>query len=253
MATGTDSRENAEAKVMSRACMLVVAGIVACAGGCSDNSRAVEQAPPPPSPPPLKVPVEMTVAQRTITPVPNSNLALLLTIDDITGGQVMASLSAEGVEICPRVSLAEGESAPFRLGDHEYVLVLNNLDNSLMGEDYATFIIDKAAEPASAAAPLSEKEKIELLILAVAQLKNAVFIRNGSEHTLADAVDHMRMKWKAAGEQITTARQFIEGAASKSSVSGEPYEIRFADGRTVTAGEFFRTELERIEGSADAR
>ena len=46
------------------------------------------------------------------------------------------------------------------------------------------------------AAPLSEPQKIEALITSVEQLKGAVFIRNGSEYSGAQAAHHLRMKWE---------------------------------------------------------
>jgi hypothetical protein len=216
-------------------------GVIAALAGCRKSLRAEEPAPPPA----LQVPIELTVAQRTTTLVPQSgDSALLLTIDDITSGQVMASLSAAGAILCPPMSLREGASTTFSLHDRPYSLTLTGLENALMGEDHATFVIDTGV-----GAALSETAKIEHLIQSVASLKNAVFIRNGREHTVEEAVDHMRMKWEAAGGQITTARGFIEGAASRSSMSGRAYEIRYADGTTVTAREYLYQRLERVESN----
>jgi hypothetical protein len=49
------------------------------------------------------------------------------------------------------------------------------------------------------------------------------------------------------GEHVETAAQFIEQIASRSSTSGEPYLIRFTDGRTVAAARFLGDELERMD------
>lgn len=94
---------------------------------------------------------------------------------------------------------------------------------------------------------LSEKEKIERLIKGVEQAKDLKFIRNGTEHTAAEAGEHMRRKLKAAGDRVTTAEIFIEKVASKSESSGKPYEIKTADGKTVKAGEYLRARLAEIE------
>jgi hypothetical protein len=49
------------------------------------------------------------------------------------------------------------------------------------------------------------------------------------------------------GEHVTTARQFIDEIASRSSTSGQPYLIRFADGRSVSAAQFLGDELQRMD------
>ena len=71
--------------------------------------------------------------------------------------------------------------------------------------------------------------------------------RNGTEYDGKAAAEHMRTKWKAAGSKIKTARDFIRLAASKSSVSGKPYLIRFTDGRKVESEKFLTERLEKLE------
>lgn len=91
-----------------------------------------------------------------------------------------------------------------------------------------------------------EAEKIQYLISSVEVLKGAKFIRNGKAYEARMAGDHLRLKLKAAGDQIKTAEDFIRLCASKSSVSGEPYLIRFSDGSTVKAEVFFRNRLKEF-------
>ncbi len=93
----------------------------------------------------------------------------------------------------------------------------------------------------------SERDKIERLIDAIAALENATFVRNEKEHSAREAADHLRRKLRRAGDRITTARQFIERIASRSSTSGEVYRIRFSGGREVESGEFLLTELRKLE------
>jgi hypothetical protein len=85
------------------------------------------------------------------------------------------------------------------------------------------------------------------LINIVDNLKDATFIRNGTEHDCHAAAKHMRDKWNYGKKQIHTALEFIDKAASKSSVSGKPYTIRFKDGREVESGVFLMDELKKIE------
>jgi hypothetical protein len=96
--------------------------------------------------------------------------------------------------------------------------------------------------------PLGEDEKIKALIETVRTLKDATFIRNGDEYDCKAAAQHMERKWKAGRKEIKTARDFIELAASKSSRSGEPYRIRFKDGKEQNSGAFLTAELDRLEG-----
>jgi hypothetical protein len=98
----------------------------------------------------------------------------------------------------------------------------------------------------SAASALTEDQKIEKLIQTVGDVKDAVFIRNGTEHTPAQAAQHMRNKWERAKDQVKTAEEFIDKLASKSSTSGKPYLIRFKDGRELESGTFLREELKKL-------
>ena len=95
--------------------------------------------------------------------------------------------------------------------------------------------------------PLSEQIKIQSLIASVEQLPGAVFIRNGTEYDGHKAADHLRLKLKYAGKRVQTADQFITNLATGSSMSGKPYQIRFADGHTVDSAVYFREQLRRIE------
>ena len=99
------------------------------------------------------------------------------------------------------------------------------------------------------AAPLTEQQKIDALIHSVETLPGAQFIRNGSVHDGKAAVEHLQMKRRYAGNRIKTANDFIECCASRSSMSGRPYQIRFANGKTEDAAVFFRAELKAIEAA----
>ena len=90
---------------------------------------------------------------------------------------------------------------------------------------------------------ISEAAKIQYLIASVEALEGAKFIRNGREYDTRAASDHLRLKLKVAGGKVKTAEDFITLCASKSSVTGEPYLMRFADGTTVKSEVFFRNKL----------
>ena len=101
--------------------------------------------------------------------------------------------------------------------------------------------------PACAETPPAEAKRIEHLIRSIEQLSNAKFIRNGAPYEAKAAADHLRLKWREAGDRVKTAQQFIELCGSRSSVSGKPYEIRFADGTAVTSEAFLRARLKELE------
>ena len=104
-----------------------------------------------------------------------------------------------------------------------------------------------AALGAGAAPPAHELSRIERLIRFVEAQKDMKFIRNGTEYTCAEAAQFLRGKMEAMGAEVATARDFIERIASKASMSGKPYQVKFADGRTMLAAQFLGDELKRLE------
>jgi hypothetical protein len=95
----------------------------------------------------------------------------------------------------------------------------------------------------SYAQDFSETVKIQYLIASVEALDGARFIRNGREYDTRAASNHLRLKLKTAGDKVRTAEDFINLCASKSSMTGELYFIRLADGTTVISEAFFKDKL----------
>ncbi len=93
------------------------------------------------------------------------------------------------------------------------------------------------------AQPPREAAKIDSLIHAVETLEGAKFLRNGQEYDARAAADHLRLKLRTAGDRVKTADDFIRLCGSKSSLTGQKYRIRFADGTTTDAEVFFRKKL----------
>ncbi len=106
--------------------------------------------------------------------------------------------------------------------------------------------LNAQAKPAT----LTEEQKIIQLITYVKNLKGAVFIRNGSEHSATEAAAHLEKKRKNAGKAIKTATDFISLCATKSSMSGEDYKIRFSDGKVFRSADLLNKELNRIQNSS---
>lgn len=97
-----------------------------------------------------------------------------------------------------------------------------------------------------------EEERIAALIAAVESLEGAKFIRNGTAYDAKAAADHLRLKLGKAGEQIKTADAFINECASRSSITGQKYRIRKADGVEVDSGDFLRGKLKEIDAPKPA-
>lgn len=94
---------------------------------------------------------------------------------------------------------------------------------------------------------VSNDSKIEMLIESVGKLQGAKFYRNGSWYDAAQASSHLKMKWSKAGSAIKTPMDFIDKLATKSSVSGEPYKIKLADGKELACRDFLIQKLKEIE------
>jgi hypothetical protein len=102
-----------------------------------------------------------------------------------------------------------------------------------------------SAQPATK--KLTEEQKIAHLIKYVAGLDGATFIRNGDSYAAKDAAEHLQMKRRKAGSRVTTAREFIDGLASESYISGKPYQIKMKDGKVYSSRDVLMKELSRIE------
>jgi hypothetical protein len=92
-----------------------------------------------------------------------------------------------------------------------------------------------------------ESQKIDYLITVIETLENAEFVRNGKSYDAKSAADHLRLKGRKAKSRVKTAEDFITYCASGSSMSGKPYQIRFADGRAVLVAEYLRQKLAEFE------
>ena len=88
-------------------------------------------------------------------------------------------------------------------------------------------------------------EEIDALLNAVA-ISDCVFVRNGKEHDVDDAVSHLQMKRERGGRHFDTTEEFIERIASKSSWSGKPYEIHCGDDEPQWALDWFNARLLEI-------
>jgi hypothetical protein len=101
-----------------------------------------------------------------------------------------------------------------------------------------------------AAAPPRAADEIEHLLKYVRQLEGATFIRNGDEHSCQEAESHLRLKWSRQTSSITSAERFIDLCATKSSLSGKRYQIRFSDGTVRNAADVLAKELRQLRSDS---
>jgi hypothetical protein len=74
------------------------------------------------------------------------------------------------------------------------------------------------------------------------------FYRNGTWYNSKTAQAHLRDKYKylTARNLIKTTEDFIDKAATESSLSGQPYEVRCNGVETMRSNQWLRDELARF-------
>lgn len=99
---------------------------------------------------------------------------------------------------------------------------------------------------ARAAPPASAQTEINYLLGFISS-SGCEFFRNGTWYDSKQAEAHLRSKYGilAVGTAIQTAEDFIEQAATKSSLSGQPYQVRCGGNDAVTSNQWLRAVLAR--------
>ncbi len=70
------------------------------------------------------------------------------------------------------------------------------------------------------------------------------FIRNGQTYDAEAAQAHIQRKYDHIRRRVRTTEDFIDLAASRSSMSGEPYRVQ-CGAKTLLCADWLRAELER--------
>ena len=75
-----------------------------------------------------------------------------------------------------------------------------------------------------------------------------IFIRNGTGYDGAKAADHVRQKYEyyRNRDRIHSVEDFIDLAATKSALSGKPYQVRCPGQPVGPAADWLRAELVKI-------
>ena len=80
-------------------------------------------------------------------------------------------------------------------------------------------------------------------LLTYVEESNCVFIRNGKEYNSKEAANHIKTKNDSLMFDVKTPEEFIERAASKSMLSGQPYFVRCVDHSPVPSADWLMSEL----------
>ena len=107
-----------------------------------------------------------------------------------------------------------------------------------------------AGAPAWAQTDPRARQEIAHLLDFVAQ-SGCQFYRNGSWHDSKAARDHLQDKYDYLQRRdlVPDAKAFIERAASQSSLSGKPYQVRCGNGQPVTSAQWLNAELEHYRAT----
>lgn len=105
--------------------------------------------------------------------------------------------------------------------------------------------------PAVRAAPPSMAQTEINYLIGFIGNSGCEFYRNGSWHDSKAAETHLREKYAMleASDQIRSSEDFIERVATKSSLSGRPYQIRCSGGEVLTTNQWLYRVLARFRAS----
>jgi hypothetical protein len=91
-------------------------------------------------------------------------------------------------------------------------------------------------------------------LLGYLERSGCVLYRNGTWYSASDARAHLEKKYRYLLDKglVDTTEDFIDRAATASSMSGRPYQVK-CDGREpVSSAEWLTTELQRLRGASAA-
>jgi len=102
--------------------------------------------------------------------------------------------------------------------------------------------------PTVTAAPSAPARAEIDALLSRLQFSSCEFNRNGSWHTAAEAKAHLlgKLDYLEGRNAIQSTEQFIEQAASRSSMSGQPYLVKCPNAVPVQSGPWLRLQLQTI-------
>jgi hypothetical protein len=108
----------------------------------------------------------------------------------------------------------------------------------------AVFLVATVSLQAHAAPDERVRGEIEYL-LTYLEISGCKFFRNGNWYDSSRARQHIERKyvWLLKRDMVASTEQFIEHAASQSSLSGQPYQVRCAQNQSVPSAEWLTEVL----------
>ena len=85
-------------------------------------------------------------------------------------------------------------------------------------------------------------------LFAALKQSNCEFFRNGSWYNAEKASDHLQRKYDYLLKKrlVTTTESFIDLAATKSSISGKPYQVRCGKTAPISSNSWFKRQLNAV-------
>ena len=85
-------------------------------------------------------------------------------------------------------------------------------------------------------------------LFAALKQSNCEFSRNGSWYNAEKASEHLQRKYDYLLKKrlVTTTESFIDLAATKSSISGKPYQVRCGKTAPVSSSSWFKSQLNAV-------
>jgi hypothetical protein len=111
-------------------------------------------------------------------------------------------------------------------------------------------LVTACLQVSAAPVPATVRTEIETL-LSNLQASGCEFNRNGSWHNGEEAKAHLLRKLEYLQDKgsVQTTEQFIELAASESSFSGQPYQVKCGEGAAVSSRQWLTTELASVRAA----
>lgn len=99
------------------------------------------------------------------------------------------------------------------------------------------------------APPPATAHEVDRLFSALRQ-SNCEFSRNGSWYNAQKASEHLQRKYDYLVKKglVTSTESFIDLAATKSSMSGKPYQVRCGKAASVSSQAWFTNKLHELRG-----
>jgi hypothetical protein len=118
------------------------------------------------------------------------------------------------------------------------------------------FLLACIFAPTGTAAPMAPAARAEIDgLMSWLEASACEFNRNGTWHTATEARSHLLRKLKYLEDRgaVQSTEQFIELAASSSSMSGQPYLVKCGNGAPVQSATWMRSQLQVIRSAGPTK